>query len=292
MLIRSVRSAVYLTVLLGLASACTEEKAQPTPGTGTGTGPTAPPVGNGEARDYAAYTKVVWADEFDGNSLDPTKWEYEVKDTWYNNELEATTNRPENLVVTGGNLNIIARREAYNGKQYTSARIVTRGKRDFEYGRYDVRAKMPTGKGLWPAAWMLGSDLKNWPACGEIDIAEMRGSAPTRNLTTMHFGVDVAGHKQGGTTYTLPNASATNTLATDFHIYTVVRSQDKMRFYLDGVQYYTFGASDASPNPFNNPFYAILNVAVGGDFDGDPDGTTVFPQTMQVDYVRFSQYPQ
>ena len=196
------------------------------------------------------------------------------------------------LIVTGGNLNLIARREAYNGKQYTSARIVTRGKRDFEFGRYDVRARMPQGKGLWPAIWMLGSDLKPWPACGEIDIAELRGSAPARNLTTMHFGVDVPGHGQRGTAYTLPNATATNTLATDFHLYTVVRSQSKMQFYLDGVEYYSFGPNDASPYPFNNPFYAILNVAVGGDFDGDPNGNTVFPQTMQVDYVRFSQYPQ
>jgi beta-glucanase (GH16 family) len=286
MLIHSARTAIHLSLLLGWAAACTEVKSKGQPG------PATPPATNAEARDYAAYTKVVWADEFDGNTLDPSKWTYEVKDTWYNNELQATTNRVDNLTVTGGNLNIIARREAYNGKQYTSARIVTSGKHDFEYGRYDVRAQMPTGKGLWPAAWMLGSCSAPWPACGEIDIAELRGSAPARNLTTMHFGVDAAHHLQAGTTYTLPNASATNSLATDFHIYTVVRSQDKMRFYLDGIEYYSFDPNNASPYPFNNPFYAILNVAVGGDFDGNPDATTVFPQTMQVDYVRFSQYPQ
>ena len=283
----SLRSLAQLAVLLGLSSACTEEIQKPLPAADT---VSASP--NADAHPFADYKNTVWADEFSSGSLDQTKWAYEVKDTWYNNELEATTNRADNLTVSGGFLNIIAKPESYHNKSYTSARINTKGKQDFGYGRLDVRAKLPQGKGIWPAIWMLGTNDSDvgWPACGEIDIMELRGSDPTRDLTTMHFGVNPADHRQKGTTYTLPGATATSNLATDFHIYSVIRSKNKLEFFLDGVSYYSFSSADATPYPFNTPFYAILNLAVGGDFDGNPDASTVFPQTMQVDYVRFLQY--
>ncbi|MGI4872328.1 MAG: glycoside hydrolase family 16 protein [Janthinobacterium lividum] len=283
----SLRTAVQLAALLGLGTGCTEELQKPLPAADA---VVAAP--NADAHPFADYTNVVWADEFAGTSLDQTKWVYELKDTWYNNELQATTNRADNLTVSGGFLNIIAKAESYHNKNYTSARINTKGKQDFGYGRLDVRAKLPQGKGIWPAIWMLGTndDAVGWPACGEIDIMELRGSDPTRNLTTMHFGTSPADHKQKGTIYALPGATAANNLATSFHTYSVLRSRDKLEFFLDGVSYYSFSTADASPYPFNNPFYAILNLAVGGDFDGNPDATTVFPQTLQVDYVRFSQY--
>ena len=232
----------------------------------------------------------MWSDEFDGAALDASKWSPEVRDVWFNNELQATTSSRENVTVTGGNLVITAKREAYNGRDYTSGRIVTRGKKDFVFGRVDTRARVPKGKGIWPAIWMLGSNDATavWPNCGEIDIMELRGSTPKVNNSTVHFGTNAAtDHKYKGTQYTLPG---TSDFSADYHVFSIVRSRDQMRFYIDGTLYYTLTSGDVSPYPFNNPFYMILNVAVGGDFDGNPDASTTFPQQMQVDYVRYYQY--
>ena len=272
-------------LLLALAAGCTKNPPTPTP---TPPAPVAE-VANGEARAYAQYTELVWSDEFDGAALDAAKWTPEVRDVWFNNELQATTSSRDNITVLNGNLVITAKRQAYNGRDYTSGRIVTKGKKDFLFGRVDTRAKLPKGKGLWPAIWMLGSNDSTapWPNCGEIDIMELRGSTPKLNLTTMHFGTSVATHLQKGTTYLLPG---TDDFAADYHIFTSIRSRDQIRFYIDGNLYYTFTSGDASPYPFNNPFYMILNVAVGGDFDGNPDASTTFPQQMLVDYVRYYQY--
>ncbi|RZK30056.1 MAG: glycoside hydrolase family 16 protein, partial [Hymenobacter sp.] len=282
-----------LTVGLALgfsAGGCTKEPPGPVI---TDTGSTSSTVVNADPKTFASYTELVWSDEFDASSLDLNKWVYEVKDVWFNNELQATTNRRDNVTLTGGNLNIIAKAESYNTRSYTSGRIITKGKKDFVFGRLDVRAKLPKGKGIWPAIWMLGSNDSqvSWPACGEIDIMELRGSTPNVNNTTMHFGSSVNTHQYKGTAYTLP-ASAGTDFSTDFHIFSCLRGQDKMEFYVDGNLYYTFMPSMVTPYayPFNNPFYAILNVAVGGDFDGNPNASTTFPQTMLVDYVRFYQY--
>jgi beta-glucanase (GH16 family) len=212
---------------------------------------------NAEARDYAQYTELVWSDEFDGSALDAGKWTPEVRDVWFNNELQATTNSRDNVTVTNGNLVITAKRQAYNGRDYTSARINTKGKKDFIFGRIDTRAKL-------------------------------RGSAPKVNNSTVHYGTNAAtDHKYKGTQYTLPG---TGDFSTDYHIFSVIRSRDQMRFYVDGNLYYTLTSGDVSPYPFNNPFYMILNVAVGGDFDGNPDASTTFPQQMLVDYVKYYQY--
>ena len=248
-------------------------------------------VVNTTPKDYAAYDQLVWSDEFNDAALDQTKWSYEVKDVWYNNELEATTASPSNVAVSGGNLVLTALKQSYNGRAYTSARLNTKGKQEFVYGRYDVRAKLPKGKGLWPAIWMLGANdtSAGWPACGEIDIMELKGSNPLLDFSTIHFGTSVATHQYKGTSYAYPGAGD---LSTDFHVFSLVRGQDKMSFYVDEQLYYSLGAGDAAPYPFNGPFYGILNLAVGGDFDGNPDASTTFPQTMQVDYVRFYQYKQ
>jgi beta-glucanase (GH16 family) len=253
---------------------------------------TTPPVTNSavnaDPRDFAQYTELMWSDEFNDTSLDAAKWTPEVKDVWYNNELQATTSSRNNVNVTGGNLNITAIKENYNGRTFTSGRIITKGKQDFNFGRVDVRAKLPKGKGVWPAIWMLGSNDSTapWPTCGEIDIMELRGSTPNINNTTMHFGTTAADHKYKGTQYTLP----TGDFSADFHTFSVVRALNQMQFFVDGTMYYTFKSSDATPYPFNNPFYVILNLAIGGDFDGNPDASTTFPQTIQVDYVRYYQY--
>ena len=285
--------AAGLTLMLA-ASGCSKSPPGPTitqPTTGGGTGASV----NATGRDFAAYDQLVWADEFDGTSLDATKWQYEVNDQWFNNEQEATTNSRNNLFVQGGFLNIVAQQESYHGKPYTSARINTKGKQDFNFGRVDVRAKLPSGQGLWPAIWMLGTNDSqvSWPACGEIDIMELRGRIPNTFLTTMHYGATVAQHQQSGTQYSL-TSDTPGDFTSDFHIFSVVRSQDKLEFYIDGKSYYSLTSGQVTPYPFNNPFYAILNVAVGGDFDGGrlPDSSVTFPQTMQVDYVHYLQYKQ
>jgi beta-glucanase (GH16 family) len=280
---RHYRLRAGLLLALGL-SACTEKGATftPTPA------PPTPPVAevNDQARSFADYTNLVWSDEFDGGALDQTKWMYDLGGGgWGNNELQSYTNSNDNVFLSGGNLVIQANKAATGS--YTSGRILTKGKKTFQYGRIDVRAKVPKGKGIWPAIWMLGADIdqNNWPRCGEIDIMELRGSQPRELITTMHFGNSTADHRMKGTTQTLPTE-----LSDAFHVFSVVRSKDQMRFFLDGQLYYTFTSSDASPFPFNNPFFAVLNVAVGGNFDGDPNSATVFPQQMQVDYVRQYQY--
>jgi beta-glucanase (GH16 family) len=286
-LLRNLSASLVLMLSTG---GCTQEPPGPVISDDT---KTSNATTNATPKAFADYTELVWSDEFDTSSLDQNKWVYEVKDVWFNNELQATTNRRDNVTVTGGNLNIIAKPESYNGRTYTSGRIITKGKKDFLFGRLDVRAKLPKGKGIWPAIWMLGSNDSqvSWPACGEIDIMELRGSTPRVNNSTMHYGSSVATHQYKGTQYTLPT-STPGDFSTDFHTFSCVRGQDKMEFFVDGVSYYTFTPSLVTPYayPFNNPFYVILNVAVGGDFDGNPDATTVFPQTMQVDYVRFYQY--
>jgi len=281
-----VRASMLLA--LGLA-ACTENKPAPGPAAPIVT----PPITNSEARDFNQYTNLVWSDEFDGNAVDPTKWGYDLGGSgWGNNELEYYTNSTDNAYVSSGNLFIQAKQQAQGGRNYTSARMVTKGKQNFNFGRVDVRAKLPQGKGIWPAIWMLGSDIdqNNWPVCGEIDLMELRGQEPNKMLTTMHFGNSFADHRMKGS----PDQTlASGNFSDAFHLFSVVRSNNQMRFYLDEKLYYTFSASDASPYPFNNPFFMILNVAVGGDFlgpTGGPDATTVFPQQMQVDYVRYYQY--
>ncbi|OGX84571.1 hypothetical protein BEN47_16010 [Hymenobacter lapidarius] len=284
---RNYRLGAGLLLALGVV-ACTEKATTP-PTTAPPTTPVAPVV-NEEAKNYADYTNLVWSDEFNGSSLDQTKWGYDLGGNgWGNNELQNYTNSNDNSFVNGGNLTIQARRQQSGSNAYTSARLLTKGKQTFVYGRIDTRAKIPKGKGVWPAIWMLGADIdqNNWPKCGEIDIMELRGSRPKELLPTMHFADGAGARRLKGTT----NTVAVD-LSEDYHIYSVVRSKDQIRMFLDGQLYYTFGTADTAgaSYPFNNPFFMILNVAVGGDFDGNPDASTVFPQQMQVDYVRYYQY--
>ncbi|MBF9239094.1 glycoside hydrolase family 16 protein [Hymenobacter sp. BT683] len=285
--LRNYRLGAGLLLGLGLV-ACTDKASTP-PVTPPPVVPVVP-VTNEEARNYAEYSDLVWSDEFDGSSLDQTKWGYDLGGGgWGNNELQSYTNSSDNSFVNGGNLTIQARRQQAGSNAYTSARLLTKNKKTFVYGRIDTRAKIPKGKGVWPAIWMLGADIdqNNWPKCGEIDIMELRGSRPKELLATMHFPDAQGARRLKGTT----NNVAVD-LSEDFHIYSVVRSKDQIRMYLDGELYFTFGTADTVGGgyPFNNPFFMILNVAVGGDFDGNPDASTVFPQQMQVDYVRYYQY--
>ncbi|HWB28444.1 MAG TPA: family 16 glycosylhydrolase [Chitinophagaceae bacterium] len=238
---------------------------------------------------YPGYT-LTWSDEFNGNSINTNNWGFESGNNsgWGNHELEYYTGRPENAFVSGGNLIIEARTEPYNGAGYTSARMITKTKQSFQFGRIDIRAKLPKGKGVWPALWMLGDniDAVSWPACGEIDMMEELGQQPNTVYGTLHWGLTSASHQSKGTNYILNSGSFDQ----QFHVYSMVWAQDTIKLLVDDHQYLTVNAQDVAPSyPFNNKFFFIFNVAVGGDWPGTPDGTTVFPQRMIVDYVRVFQ---
>ncbi|GAB3823318.1 glycoside hydrolase family 16 protein [Hymenobacter jeollabukensis] len=284
LLCRTLRASAGLGLALSLAG-CTEEPAKPKPV------PPAP-APNAAARPFADYSRKITdnSDDFDGSALNQQKWSYEVSENWYNNEKQATTSSPNNLFVTNGELHIVARREQSGARQYTSARIVTKGKMNYGFGRLDVRAKLPKGQGIWPAIWMLGIDdaTTGWPACGEIDIMELRGHTPNENVMTVHYGTSATAHQQKGTSWRL----ASGDFSEAFHTFSLIRSENQLRWFIDGTEVYSVTSGTVSPYPFNNPFYTILNVAVGGDFGGDPTTSEPFPKEMLVDYVHFYQYPE
>ena len=236
---------------------------------------------------YTGYSKT-WQDEFNGATLDLTSWGFDVGGSgWGNNELEYyTNNRPENIFLSNGKLVIQDKKESFSGREYTSSRILTKGKREFTFGRIDIRAKLPVAKGLWPALWMLGKkiDQTSWPACGEIDIMELIGKEPNKVYGTMHWGSAVSNHQSYGTSYTLSSGD----FSQKFHVYSIVWELDKLEIFIDDVSFCKFDKSrvGSAAYPFNEPFFFIFNVAVGGDWPGSPDASTTFPQQMLVDYVR------
>jgi beta-glucanase (GH16 family) len=226
-----------------------------------------------------------WSDEFDGATLDHTKW---VEETggggWGNNELEYYTARPENVRVVDGKLVIEARREQYENRAYTSARIKTAGLNERTYGRYEARMKLPKGQGVWPAFWMLGNDINTsgWPRAGEIDIMENIGKEPAKVFGTMH------GPGYSGVNGFSANSSlASGIFADDYHVFAVEWEPNEVRWYRDGILYSTAKPSLVSGDwVFAHPFFVLLNLAVGGDWPGAPDASTMLPQQMLVDYVR------
>ncbi len=225
---------------------------------------------------------LAWHDEFDGTAIDNSVWTFEVNGNGGgNNELQYYTAEPRNAFLENGTLVIQALKEDYLGKQYTSARMNTRGKRDWLYGRVDVRAKTPTGRGLWPAIWMLPTDWEygGWPASGEIDIMELLGQTPGKIYGTVHYGTDPAHHLSSGGSYTLPGGAS---FASAFHLFSVEWSADSLIWRVDNIRFH----AEKNGPPFDKRFHLLLNVAVGGNWPGSPDASTVFPQYMQVDYVR------
>jgi beta-glucanase (GH16 family) len=246
--------------------------------------------------------QMVWGDEFDGTEIDASKWSYELGDGcqisddlcgWGNNELEYYTDRSENSYLDNGKLVIEAKKELplYIGQhEYTSARMVTKNKGDWKYGRVDVRAKLPTGQGLWPAIWMLPTDTVYgiWPRSGEIDIMENIGSEPNKIFGTVHYGLGL----ENWTYFSQDTIKASGTFVDEFHVYTVLWTEDCLQFQLDGVNYgepVTRSTVLPSPFPFDQKFHMILNVAVGGNLPGNPNAATTFPQKMEVDFVRVYQ---
>jgi beta-glucanase (GH16 family) len=269
----------------------------------------------------AAEWKLTWSDEFDGTAVDRAKWGFDLGNGffnydantwingWGNNELQYYTDQADNVFVKDGMLHLRAIKESYLGCGYTSGKLKTRKKDGTplfsqKYGRFEFRAKLPTGRGIWPAIWMLPAEEKygGWAASGEIDILEARGQEPTKVLGTLHFGARWPNNAETSSTYVLPK----NGTIADFHVYALEWDPGEIRWYLDGqlsaTQNFWWSSSkhdgdkgvrpaqeadlNAWPAPFDRPFYLVINLAVGGRFLGNPDRTTAFPVEMLVDYVR------
>ncbi len=240
---------------------------------------------------------LVWADEFDGNQLDQSKWSYQIGNGqlyglpgWGNNELQYYTD--SNDTVANGVLTITAKNDGAGGYPYTSTRIRSLNKGDFTYGRFEMRAKLPTGQGMWPAFWMLPTDSSiygTWAASGEIDIMEQTGDDPDHIFGTLHYGGSFPQNTFSGSGTNLPTGSAN----AEFHTYAIEWQLDEIRWYIDdelyAVQSAWFSQSGPYPAPFDVDFHMLLNLAVGGNLPGNPDGSTVFPMDYVIDYVRVYQ---
>ncbi|HKX26577.1 MAG TPA: glycoside hydrolase family 16 protein [Blastocatellia bacterium] len=235
----------------------------------------------------AGFPRLIWSDEFTGTAINTSNWTYDLGNSgWGNNELENYTNRSQNARIENGMLVIEARRESLGGSAYTSARLKTQGRRTFGVNTWvEARIQVPQGQGIWPAFWMLGSSISSigWPYCGEIDIMEMRGQNPFVNIGTMHW----SGPSNEYAYYSGSYSSAAS-LAAGFHVFAISRTATAIKWYVDGVQYHEGNIASGinGTSEFQAPFFLILNVAVGGNFVGSPNASTVFPQRMLVDYVR------
>lgn len=283
---------LLISVFALLLIACGNQAMEPLPTATATTPPTPSPTPAPTATPEPTW-ELVWQDEFDGTALDDSKWSLEVNGRGGgNNELQYYTDQPENAFVEDGHLVIQALKpeKKYVGRDYTSARIRTVGKGDWTYGRFEIRAKLPTGQGLWPAIWMLPSEWKygGWPSSGEIDIMELLGHEPDTVHGTLHYG-GLGNHVFTGEEFTLEEGDFTN----EFHVFAIEWEEGEIRWYVDDIHYQTqrsWGTKNKEfPAPFDQKFHLILNVAVGGNWPGNPDETTTFPQRMEVDYVRVYQ---
>ncbi len=239
---------------------------------------------------YTGYN-LVWSDEFDMNALDANVWWHDLGDGcpnvcgWGNNEI--IWYQPQNATVYDDFLTIEAKQESAGGYNYTSSRIKTQGNQSFQYGRVDIRAKLPYSQGIWPALWMLGESISTigWPSCGEIDIMELIGGVNTDNTVfgTCHWNDN--GHVFYGGNYALSNGI----FADQFHVFSIIWDANEIKWLVDDIVYHVIDITPPELSEFHEPFFFIFNIAVGGNFPGYPDATTVVPQKMIVDYVRVFQ---
>jgi beta-glucanase (GH16 family) len=233
---------------------------------------------------------LVWSEEFDGNELNTDTWIH-----WngpaYNDELQYYTDRPENSYVEEGILHLVAHRESFGGKEYTSARISTDSTSiGWQYGRFEARIRMPEGKGFWPAFWLMPMRDDGWPRGGEIDIMEFRGNEPYTTSAAVHFWTDGCNvtpwecREYISETHTVDETK----LSESFNVYAVEWNETGLHWFLNDTEYLhvPFSEINARFEPFTTPFYIILNLAVGGNFLPNPDEFTEFPQSLEVDYVR------
>jgi beta-glucanase (GH16 family) len=246
-------------------------------------------------QNQAADWQLVWSDEFDGTELDLSKWSYqygtgasEGLTRWGNAELQYYTDRADNIFVLDGKLHIVARKEAFSGMDYTSARIRSIHNGDWRYGRFEARIRLPEGQGIWPAFWMMPTDAVygGWPASGELDIMEMVGHEPNVVHGTIHYGPP---HTYSSGSYTMQSGNFSD----DFNTFAIEWENGEIRWYVNDIHFHTetnwFSESQGFPAPFEQRFHFLLNVAVGGHWPGSPDATTEFPQQMVVDYIRVYQ---
>lgn len=234
---------------------------------------------------------LTWSDEFEGEknqAPDPQKWTYDIgtgQNGWGNGEFQTYTQRPENVGLDGnGNLVITALNQPFGGANFSSARLKTQGLFAQKYGRFEARIKTPYSPGIWPAFWMLGENINevSWPFCGEIDIMELRGQAPNTMYGTVH-GPGYSGGNSVGKSYSLLNDRFDN----NFYIYAIEWDEDKIDFFVNDYLYQRITKEDVPGEwVYDQPFFMILNIAVGGNFVGFPTTQTPFPQKMEVDYVR------
>lgn len=247
--------------------------------------------GEDAAKRYVATDwRLIWGDEFDRpGAPDPAKWGYEYGRVRNREAQFYTRDRPENARIEGGQLIITARREPWSGADYTAASVVSRGKFSFRYGRVEIRAKLPTGRGTWPALWMLGENMKGvgWPKCGEIDLMENVGFDPDRVHFTIHTGAFNHVKKTGvGRAITVPKA------AEDFHAYGLLWTPERLELFFDGKKVHEFRNDGQGVDhwPFDAPAYLLMNFAVGGDWGGQKGvDASIFPQEFRIDYVRVWQ---
>ena len=246
-----------------------------------------PDNGNTSPLSYPGMT-LIWQDEFDGPTINENYWNFEIgtgSNGWGNNESQFYLK--ENAYISDGHLVIQARNENYAGRDYTSTRMTTEGKFDFQYGRVDIRAALPEGQGIWPALWMLGANFSSagWPFCGEIDIMELVGHEPDRVHGTVHWADQNGNHAQYGGSTKLNFG----TFKQKFHVFSIIWNANRITWLLDDVPYHEIDLTPAPLSEFRAPYFFIFNVAVGGNWPGYPDASTVFPQQMIVDYIRVFQ---
>jgi beta-glucanase (GH16 family) len=235
---------------------------------------------------------LAWNDEFNLDSIDTDKWNHE---NWWpgyvNNELQSYSDDPANSYVRSGLLNIVMRKANpfdVNNPAYNSARMNTSGKGDWIYGRFEIKAKLPAGRGMWPAIWMMPTEsvYGPWPVSGEIDIMELLGHETDRVHGSIHYGDYYPNHTSATASYKLNSGD----FSTDFHLFALEWELGVLRWYVDDTLFQTrntwFSEGGSWPAPFDQDFHIILNVALGGDWAGPPNESTLFPQSMQVDYVR------
>ncbi len=244
-----------------------------------------------DTQNVTNLNRLIMQDEFNSDGAPNNElWNYDIgrgQNGWGNNELQYYTDRPENIIIEDGMLKITAIEESYEGTSFTSSRITTKDKFEQKHGRFEARIKLPWGQGLWPAFWLLGSNIDEvvWPNCGEIDIMEYRGQNPTIMLGSVH-GPGYSGGESVGKEYDLIN----DRFDTDFHTFGIEWGSNYINYYVDDVLYNQITPNDVNGDwVFNQPFFIIMNLAVGGNFVGPPNENTVFPQTMMVDYIRVYQ---
>lgn len=251
----------------------------------------APPIDNTGYTSPSSYSgyNLVWEEEFDGSSLDLSVWNYETGASgWGNNESQYYRSGNKNAELDQGYLRITAKEETHLGAPYTSARLTTQGKESFQYGRIDIRAKVPHGQGVWPALWMLGDNFSSagWPTCGEIDIMELIGGDGYNDRTvygTAHWSNN-GSHAEYGGNRSLPLGEKFND---EFHVFSIVWNSSSIKWYVDNSLYHTMNT--ASLSAFQNKFFFILNIAVEGNWPGPVGPSTQFPQYMLVDFIRVFQ---